>query len=201
MKTDLLPITQTPEKIADALDKIELIALYTGMPRRDATSMRLLAEELLSATKDILAAYEGRLWMETSETQFTLHMSVARPANKADRETLIALSKNGEITPPKGLFSRLGSAMSKFLTLDDDELYSDTFADYAMFAGVIHGEQTIPMYTYHYIPRAEPKSNEPNKPIDELSGIEKSIIDAIVDDIQVTVKSGNIEIIAIKNLK
>lgn len=107
MKTDELPITQSGGALGDILDKIELIALYTGMKRREATSMRLLAEELLIATRDVMAAYQGRLWVETSDKAFTLHL---------------------------------------------------------------------------------------------LAGIEKSIIDAIVDDIVVSMPRGQVEIVAVKNL-
>ncbi len=201
MITDELKIAQAPERLADTLDKIELIALYTGMPFKDASGMRLLAEELISATKNILDAYEGRLWMETSEERFTLHMRVAKPASKASREKLIALSAKGESTPPKGLFARLGAAMEKLLLLDEDELSTTAFSDYAMFAGGMNGVHDIPMYTYHYFPREETVSRANVKQADELDGIEKNIINAIVDDIQVTVRSGNVEIIAIKNLK
>lgn len=200
MKTDELWVTQEPEMIADALDKIEWIALYTGMTRRDASSMRLLAEELLSATKDILAAYEGRLWMETSDEQFALHVIVRRPTGKADREKLIALSKNGTVTPPKGMFARLSAAMEKLLLLDDDELGTGILTDYAMYAGGMHGDPSIAVYTYHYLTPEDRAPKAAEAPADELSGIEKSIIDAIVDDIRVTARSGNVEITAIKNL-
>lgn len=200
MKTDELIISQDPQAISDALDKIELIALYTGMSRKEATSMRLLAEELLSATKSILDAYQGRLWMETTNEEFALHLSVMKPNSKAEREQLIALSKTGAVTPPSGLFSRLGAALSNFFSVDDDGLSADMFTHYTMFADMMRMEGAG--YTYHYLPTPDEfPQKELAKPVDELAGIEKSIIETIVDDILVTVKSDNVEIIAIKKLK
>lgn len=200
MKTDELRISQSPQQIADALDKIELIALYSGMPRREATSMRLLAEEMLAATRNILDAFEGRLWMDTDNEAFSVHLCIAKPSSKEDREKLIKLSKDGEVKPPKGMFARLGSAIEKFLLMDENGEESQVFADYAMFAGDMNGLGMT--YSYHYLPMFDPAiKKQPAKQLDELAGIEKSIIDAIVDDIYVTVPGGNVEIVAVKNLK
>lgn len=200
MKTDELMVSQDLEMITDTLNKIEWIALYAGMTRKDAASTRLLAEELLSATKDILDAHDSRLWMETSEEAFTLHLRLAKPSSKAERDRLIALSKDGRATPPKGLFARLGLALEKFLLLDDVELDSAALADYALFCGSQYGLETT--YTYHYIPmELTQRTPAHEKPKDELEGIEKSIIDALVDDILVMPKSDTVEIIAVKKLK
>lgn len=208
MKTDEIGISQDPKVISDALDKIELIALYTGMSRRDATSMRLLAEEMVSATKDVLTAYDGLIWMETSKDDFKLFLSVAKPTDKASRDKLIALSKTGEAAAPKGLFARLGAAIEKMLLLDDGEIDNTMFMDYALYAGDPYGADM--MSTYHYMPyehmrmaktpvTASAPAHAAKK--DELEGIEKSIIDSIVDDIYVTPKNGTVEIVAVKKLK
>lgn len=203
MKTDELVIPQSNEALGDILDKIELIALYTGMKRRDATSMRLLAEELLAATKDVTYTYQGRLWMETSDKAFSLHLRMDRPTRKADREKLISLSATGNVTPPKGLFSRLGAAMSKLLLVDDDDDMPDVFfSEYALFPD--SASMGGPIGFYHYIPMHDGVDKtlryEEQKPQDELSGIEKNIIDAIVDDVMVRMDNGHVEIIAVKNL-
>lgn len=195
MKTDELLITQSPQVMEKVLDKIEYIALYTGMIRRDASSMRLMAEELLSATKGILAVYEGRLWMETSDEQFTLHVRVEKPREKAKRDQFTALSKSGKVTPPKGLFARLGAAIEALMLLGDSDGAPVIFTNYAMYTGDMIGMHAL--YTYHYLPKADAKEKEEPDP---LAGIEKNIIDAIVDDILVTVYSDSVEIIAVKNL-
>ena len=198
MKTDELVISQEPEKLGVILDKIELIALYTGMSRRDASSMRLLAEELLTATKDIMEAYDGRLWMETSEDEFTLHLRAAKPASKKERDELVALSTTGEVAAPKGLFSKLSAALSKLMTMDDDVMDGIVFPDYSLFGDSLG--MGGPVYSYRYLPLSVGSAQQP-KDSDEYAGIEKSIIDAIVDDILVMMPSGFVEIEAIKKLK
>ena len=199
MKTDELTITQSPEVMGKVLDKIELIALYTGMARRKASNMRLMAEEMLSATKSIMEAYEGCLWMETSEENFSLHVRVEKPRGKAKREKLIALSKSGKATPTKGLFGRLSAALNE-LMLVDDENAPIVFSNHAMYTGGIVYPGAICIY--HYLPPVNSSTDTKEEKVeDELAGIEKNIIDAIVNDITVTVNGDSIEITAVKNLK
>lgn len=196
MKTDELKITQSPQEMENTLDKIELIALYTGMSRKEATSMRLLAEELLTATRSILLVAEGCLWMETDEERFTLHLRVTRPEHTAERKKLVALSKSGKATPPKGLFTRLGAALQDILLSNENTDMMVLFTSYSMYSSPMF--QMGDMYAYHYLP---PQNQPEDKPKDELAGIEKSIIDAIVDDILVSVGLNYVEITAIKNLQ
>lgn len=203
MKTDELAITQLSEALGDILDKVEWIALYAGMTRRDAVSARLLAEELLTAAKDIMETYQGRMWMETSDQTFSIHLRADKPTRKAERDQLVALSATGKATPLKGLFSRLGAALSKVLLTDDDDATDVIFAEYALFpesAGM-----GGPICCYHYLPeRAEPSAPRADaredEPGDELAGIEKRIIDVLVDDIHVSVSAGYVDIVAVKNL-
>ncbi len=201
MKTDELQIVSSPKETEIILDKIELIALYTGMSRRDASSMRLLAEEMLSAVKDITEIYRGSLWMDTGDDAFVLHMKVAKPLDKAERDKLISLSKTGDITPPRGLFSRLGATLGKLLLVDSSEVDSRFLIDYACLS---EGAYSVSlMYNmYPYQPTAgDDVSAKPAEKEDELAGIEKSIIDAIVDDIVVTMHNNYVEITALKKLK
>lgn len=201
MKTDELAISPSGAALDVMLDKIELIALYTGMKRREATSMRLLAEELLTATRDLTKHYQSRLWMETTDKTFSLHMLMDKPVYKSERDKLVALSKTGSVTPPKGLFSRLGAAMSRLLLLDEnDDMVDVIFSDYALYPD--SASMGGPICCYHYIPvrTADVTRRAEEQPRDELAGIEKNIIDAIVDDIMVRMSGGSVEIVAVKNL-
>ena len=201
MKTDELVITENPATVEDALDKIELISLYTGMEHKDASRMRLLAEEMMSAIKGILSVYDGYLWMETSGKQFSLHLKITRPLSKSDRDKLITLSKNGKVTPQKGLFSRLGAAMEKLLIADESQIDAGILTDYAMFSDGFTGISPMQMYTYHYISDSKaPYADKEDQTKDELEGIEKNIISSIVDDLMVTVYGGTVELIAIKKM-
>lgn len=204
MKTDKLEFTQSPKTMEDALDKIELIALYAGMSRIESSSMRLLAEEMMSAIKGILDAFDGKFWMETQKGEFSLHFSIERPLHAEDRKKLIALSKSGKATPPKGLFSRLGAALERLMLADDAQIDASILTDYAMFTDGYNAMNNNPLqlYTYHYMPDpSAPKQQMHEVPKDELEGIEKKIIDAIVDDVTVVVETNTIEIVAIKKDK
>ena len=167
MKTDELEIAGSPEARADALDKIELIALYAGMARRQASNMRLLAEELLTATKGIIDNYNGRLWMELDPETFTIHLCVDKPTDKAERDELASLSRDGKTSAPKGLFSRLSAAVEDML-LDMAQAEADAYK-----AGLIL--TSIPdvpgsMYIYRFTPT---RPSGAQAPADELAGIAK----------------------------
>ena len=203
MKTDMIQITKAPEDVLNTLDRIEWIARYAGMTQKQAANMRLIGEELISATKNILDVFEGQLWMETDDKTFALHLRAKKPAYTEDRKKLIALSKAGKATPPKGLFARLGAVLEQCLLPESGDSDADmlasyaVFSDYTLFSEGIHG--VGPIYTCHYLP-VYTKKEQREKPKDALEGIEKSIIDAFVDDMLVTLQNGCVEITAVKNL-
>lgn len=197
MKTDELEISGAARPVAEVLDKTELIARYAGMTGEGAASMRLMAEELLSATRRIIDNYESCLWMETGEKTFELHMRITKPTDREDREKLIALSKAGKATPQKGLFSRLGAAVEDTL-LDAAQAEGSEYRDYIMLPGTVEGASLV--YTYRYLPQKAGCFVKPEAAVDELAGVEKTIIDSIVDDILVYSRSGSVEIAAIKKL-
>ena len=201
MKTDEIKVTQDAAELAKTPDKIELIALYADMARREAASMRLLTGEMLSAISDILKVSEGSLWMVTEEQTFSLHLRVEKPYDKTSRDKLIALSTSGETSAPKGLFRKLGHVMGKLLLGDEDSDVSLGITDYMMLENSMTGMTGV--CTYRYIPHiahaAKPAEPAP-QPEDELVGIEKRIIDAIVDDVLVTMQGNYVELVAVKNL-
>lgn len=196
MQTDKLTITKDRGQIKAALDKVELIAQYAGMNRRESANMCLLAEELILSVQNILDQYEGELWVDTNKERFEIHIKADVYADSEDKEKLLAISKTGENTKPKGFLGRISLALDNIFSANGD-------------AGTIYGMDMIgcdpgfsvanpSAYYFSYARYKDEMAAAPAKLQDELEGIEKAIIESIADDITVTVRSNSVHIVAIK---
>lgn len=200
MKTDELLITQQPEDMRDLLNKVELIALYTGMDHREATSMTLLAEEMILALRQIINTFEGTFWMETSEDAFSLHLFIDAYADRESKKKLIALSSTGKNAKPKGFFGYVNAGLEALLTDDPEMAGYYAFGDpSSIMEGGMHAHW---IYTYaDYQNTVRQSTTRATDEDDDLKDIEKTIIDALADDLSVSVRSGKIEVTATKKLK
>lgn len=197
MKTDRMTVRrETFEKI---LNKVNLFAQYCGMSYREGSSMCLLAEEMVASVRVILDTIDGTLWMENEGGQFSIHLAMDTYVSEEERGKLIGLSKGGKNSPPRGFLARVGMVLDNFFLADNgcDLLYPDA----TMIGSVgLNGEFAANYQVYSYQQYKRENAVKVNEKADEYEGIERSIIEALADDITVTVKSHSIELVALKAL-
>ncbi len=199
MITDVILLQENNENIRDILDKIELMAQYAGMGRREASAMCLVAEEMILATQNIIDSYATNVWMEITDKKFDIHLALEAAVITDEREKLLKLSKSGKNSKQKGFFGFLSAKINDFFLASSDVNLDQAFTGSAFM-------HNLPMYDYGFTYRDYQRDFEANKQKkaeeeDELVGVEKSIIDAMVDDITVGISTGKIELVASKNLK
>ena len=197
MKTDRMTVRhETFEKL---LNKVDLFAQYCGMNRRESGNMCLLAEEMIASVRNILDTIDGSLWMETDEGKLSIHLAMDTYVSETERGKLIGLSKAGKNSPPRGFLARVGMVLDNFFLADNgcDLLYPDS----TMIGCVgLNGEFASNYQVYSYQQFKKETAEQDEQKTDDYEGIERSIIEALADDITVTVKSHAIELVASKTL-
>ncbi len=199
MQTDKLTISKDRQQIKEALDKVELIAQYAGMDRRESANMCLLAEELILSVQNILDQYEGKLWVSTDERRFEIHIQIEAYTDTADKEKFLAISKTGENTKPKGFLGRISMALDNIFSADSD--YGLSYSMDMLGCDLDYMGAHPNGYYFTYRNYKDEMAARPAEQKDELEGIEKAIIESIADDITVTVRSNSVHITGVKLLE
>jgi hypothetical protein len=174
-----------------ALDQIEEQADGFGFDSKDAAFARLLAEEAINAFSSIINVNEGSIWVETKEADFEIHLKASAEISPDHRENLIELSKAKKNTPRKGIIGRITSFID--YVASDMAVGEDPFMIYGMseemvsFASALAPTGAMLWSMKHFQKKQKEK--------DELSEIEKSIIERFADDIIVSIALKTIELI------
>ena len=64
MKTDEITVNSRGARMETALAQAEKVAVYKGLARKDALSLRLLTEEMLGLMRTLTGESEGVFWIE-----------------------------------------------------------------------------------------------------------------------------------------
>lgn len=194
MKTDRMIVRH--DTFETILNKVDLFAQYCGMSRREGGNMCLLAEEMITSVRNILDTIDGLLWMEAEDGRFSIHLAMDTFVSEDERGKLIKLA--GKNTPPRGFLGRIGMLLDNFFLADNgcDLLYPEATIGSVGLNGEFAANYQV--YSYQQFKKENAGKSEEKK--DEYEGLERTIIEALADDITVTVKSHSIELIAYKSL-
>ena len=198
MKTDKVIVSSNGSGMADALDEVESFSLSMGFDERNSRRTRLLAEETMSMVRSIVEDFEADFWMEsTEECSCELHLLAVADMDYKKKQDLIIASTRQRNEASVGIMGKIkdfiegslfylgrGGAMSS----EDPRLVGcATFAE-------------IQMWTLHqyrdYLEQEQDEGEDMDALLDEL---EQSIVANIADDVRVSVKGNDIELIIRKN--
>lgn len=198
MKTDLLTINCEPEQNNLSLEEIERAGLYCGLTARQAGTLRLLAEESIAMTLDLLDQHAGTIWLETSAQTYDLHLTVAAPVSDEARRSFIAVSRARRNTPPKSLTGRISCLLSDLLSAylsegNAPEIYGHLeygFTGEMPAATVPSGAASWSLSAY--------RQQAPVDLLEDPLALEKSIIERFADDVLVTVTAKGVSLLVRK---
>ena len=124
MKSNEIALSNSLSCAVEALAEVERASAQAGLSREEANLLRLLTEEMISMTTDILSDCRGSLWMEWEGRACRLRLTASAPMEERERAAFLAASKARAGTPAGGLKSRIGALVSGLLaSLDRPELY------------------------------------------------------------------------------
>ena len=200
MKTDEITVDSRGARMETALAQAEKVAVYKGLARKDALSLRLLTEEMLGLMRTLTGESEGVFWIEDEDGEYRLHLRVRTRLNADERAQLLSVSSTGKNESAKGLMGRLRD----FFDWGSD-------ADLAAYNGPLlmpemYETTSSPSLDWEWsmvryedalnsrMAAADPAANEA---WDEL---EKSVVTHVADDIRVSIRNGNVEMVIIKKM-
>ena len=192
MKSNEIALSNSLSCAVNALQTVEQASEQAGFSQEQTNILRLLTEEMIAMTTDILQECKGSLWMEWEGTACELHLTAVAPMEEAAKAAFIEASRAKVNTPVKGLKNRISALLAGMLSsVNSPELYA------AMSAGFVGGMPSMPlMRTWSLAAYAENQKQDQKDA--ELEGVEKSILTGLADDVVVSVKNNWVELVVRK---
>ena len=82
MKSNEIKLSNSLSCAMEALQMVETTAEEAGLNREQTNLLRLLTEEMISMTTDILKTCQGTLWLECEHGDCALHLNAMAPMGR-----------------------------------------------------------------------------------------------------------------------
>ena len=190
MKTDVIIISNDGTGMEEALVQAEKTAQYKDLSPKDALHLRLLTEEMLGMMRSITGEREGRFWIEDQDNMFLLHLQVKTPMDLDKEEKLLAASTSGKNEAAKGIMGRIRAF---FDPVDWANAPVPVYSDNA---------NTMVNWSMNSYRQAvkENLENEEEGAAEAWDELEKSVVSKIADDVKVSIKGWDVEMIILKKI-
>ena len=194
MKSNICVIERGGLGLENVLSEVEKVTDYSGMQKKEALRLRLLAEELVGMLSELVKNFEGRFWIQNNENKYELHAELSVETLSIEKkEALIAVSANKKNAAAKSFMGKIRDIVQNML-LHSEESWQDGVADidylYDYNTADVH-------YVYawtldHYEKQQKERLFDSSEEWDQL---EKSIVAKLADDVVVGVRGKKVEII------
>ena len=200
MRTDVIEVTSTGTQMEIALSQVDKVTAYKGLQGKNALHLRLLAEEMLGMMRSITGETKGAFWIEDDEEgTYQLHLQVKTRMDSEKRDSLLAASSTGKNESARGLMGRLRDFFDR--GADEDIAAANSSL---LMPGVME-QSSLPtldwewsMTRYQNALSSQMKtSSAAREAWDEL---EKSVVAHVADDVRVSIRGRQVEMIIIKKM-
>ena len=189
MKSNIIKINQSEDNLNKIFVEIQKTAQDASLDNKQTLKTRLIAEEFVGMLKELSTDFDGEFWIENENLSFSyvaqLHINEAMDLQTKRKFIDVSSSKKNTT---KGIIGKIRDIIENLL-YPENALYSSDFVSYQLESAVLLNDQ----WTLNKYKDAERNNAEP---WDEL---EKSIIANLADDVIVSVKGSNVEIVIFKN--
>lgn len=188
MKSNEIKLSNSLSCAMEALQMVETAAAEAGLNREQTNVLRLLTEEMISMTTDILKSCQGTLWLECEHGDCALHLNAKAPIEEDARAAFIAASKEKINAPIKGLKNKISALFAGLLIYHE---YPDYYISVcSSFGGSVPIANASPTWSLSEYGRS--RSNE--EKFAEMEGVEKSILLGFADDVVVSVRNNWVDL-------
>lgn len=195
MKTDVISVSSRGEGLEKVLQQVEKVAAYKDLSPKNTLHLRLLAEELVGMMRSITGETKGEFWMEDDKNEFRLHLRTWTSMDFEKREQLLAASTSGKNEAARGLMGRLRNFFEQGGEASSLYMYGP---DMGEFSGNPALGLEWSMSAYQRQLEAASKSDEKAREMwDEL---EKSVVTHVADEIKVSIRGEQAEMIIYKKM-
>ncbi len=188
MKSNEIKLSNSLSCAMEALQMVETTGEAAGLNREQTNLLRLLTEEMISMTTDILKTCQGTLWLECDHGVCALHLNATAPMEENAKAAFIAASKEKINTPIKGLKNKIGALFAGLLIYYE---YPDYYLSVRnSFGGGASLQNTAPTWSLSEYGKSRPEEEK----FEEMEGVEKSILLGFADDVVVSVQNNWVDL-------
>ena len=198
MKTDVITVSSKGKRMKSALELVDKVAAYKGLPPKSALHLRLLAEEMMQIMRSITGETEGQFWIEDENGEYQLHLQVATRLSVEKREQLLSVSASGKNESARGIMGRIREFFDWGCDEDYDGFSSSYLPDALEYSAspMVDWEWSMRRYENAVADRLD-EDEYAREAWDEL---EKSVVKNVADDVKVSIRNGCVEMIILKKL-
>ena len=194
MKTDTIRVSSRGAEMETALKQAEKVAAYKSLGAQSALQLRLLTEEMMGLMRSITGETEGAFWIEDEEGVYQLHLKTENRMDEKQKEELISVSSEGRNEAARGL-------MGKIRTFFEPAGGTPVFAGLFMPGSSPQMYQSMSWSMTDYKKRIARMREERQEGAEEAwDELEKSVVAHVADDIRVSIRGREAELIIIKKL-
>ena len=189
MKSEIIKISRAGDNLNRIFSETQKTAEYNSLDEKQAIKMRLIAEEFVGLLKELSQDFEGEFWIESENLAFSFiaQIYVNEVMDLQTKRRFVDVSSEKKNTT-KGIIGKIRDIIENLL-YPENAMYSSAFVAYQLESAVLLNDQ----WSLNKYKDAERNNPEP---WDEL---EKSIIANLADDVIVSVKGSNVEIVITKD--
>lgn len=176
MRTDIIRINRNGNGFKAALEETRKAAeVWSGLGPAEALRLQLITEEMLSLVRSIAGEIEASFWIEVEDRKYTMHLLAKTSMDKEKRFKLISSSTLRRNEAARGFLGKLRDIIEQ-----------------ALAAEVAHDHTEVPYELVHDVSDFRHNS-------EEWDGYERSILRRIADDIKISIRGGEVEMIVLKS--
>ena len=190
MQSDIIKISRSEDNLNKILSETQKTAEYARLTSKQSIKMRLIAEEFVGMMRELSQDFEGEFWIEREDLSFSFvaQIHINEVMDMQTKRKFIEVSSDKKNAAAKGIMGKIRDVVENLL-YSENAMYSASFISYQLETAVLLNDQwTLNRY----------KDAERNKP-ETWDELEKSIIANLADDVIVSVKGKNVEIVIMKN--
>lgn len=193
MKTDVITVTNADDQIEKALILAEKTAAYKELSHKDALTLRLLTEEMMSMLRSITGDIEGKFWIEDEDKNFQLVLEAESDLSYDQRIKLVAASTSGKNEAAKGI---MGKIRAFFEPEEGFPIYIEPVWE---TPGGLDSDLSwsLGLYREQIMESMKDKREGAEEAWDEL---EKSVVSKLADDVKVSIRNYTVKLMIFKKI-
>ena len=194
MKSEVITVSSKGSGMDAALALADQTAKQLGLSSRDAMHMRLMVEEMMSMMRSIIGQLEGKFWIETDDSAYRLFLQTKTLMDAEQRGQLLSASTSGRNAAHRGIMGKIRAFFEPMPVLDTPAFLVESIE----IPGNENGELNWSLEAYRErLLKRKASSEEAMTEWDEL---EKSVVSHIADDVEVSIRSNDVELMILKKL-
>ncbi len=194
MKTDVILVNGSEESVEAALKLADKTAAFKELSTKNALHLRLLTEEMMSMVRSIAGDMEGEFWIEDENGVYRLTLKVDSRLSEAKREKLLSASTSGKNEATRGIMGKIRSFFEP-----EDEYPAFFIMSLADGGGAAYDDMSwsLELYREQVLQSLEENREGAKEAWDEL---EKSVVSHVADDVKVSIRGRDIEMVIYKKM-